>query len=297
MREGPFQSGGDSMRVIVSFENRVRPDSTGVYMLRAFANLGHEVFHVLPENIGKVKKDDADFFFKCDDGMQGQNWNPELHPSAYYVIDTHIESDWRVKFASEGQFDIVTVAQPEGLSLPWTNLDVSWLPLGCDPEVHHVGEKEKIYDGCFIGNFHTAYASNRISTVDAFFKNCKRPYFGSRTFSEMAEKYAQSKLVLNQAINGDMFNMRFFEALCSGSCLVTERLKEGNTLGFVDGVHYAGYSSLDELGQVVKDLLENDDKREGIARNGRRAATQHTYSVRMKELLEKLPNTKELIHG
>jgi len=285
------------MKIIVSFEDRVRPDSTGVYMVRAFQQLGHEVLHVLPENIHSVKPGDADFYFKCDDGIPGQTWNPELKPSVYFVIDTHIESDWRIKFAYDGKFDYVTVAQPEGLELPWLNHNVSWLPLGCDPEIHHVGEREKIYDGAFVGNFHTAYASNRVETVHAFFDVCKNLYFGNRTFQQMTGKYAQSKLVLNQAINGDMLNMRFFEALCSGSCLVSPRLKEGKTLGFVDGVHYAGYSDLAELRAVVKDLLENDAKREGIAREGRRAAISHTYAQRMKQLLETVYLNKGEQHG
>lgn len=285
------------MKIIVSFEDRVRPDSTGVYMVRAFQQLGHDVVHVLPENIKNVKPGDAEFYFKCDDGLSDQVWNPELHPSAYYVIDTHIESDWRIRFATEGKFDYVTVAQPEGLDLPWTNENVSWLPLGCDQEIHHVGEREKKYDGCFIGNFHTKYANKRIDAVHAFFECMSKPYFGQRTFKEMTEKYAQSKLVLNQAINGDMFNMRFFEALCSGSCLVTERLDPNKSLGFVDGVHYAGYSSLEELKSVVKDLLANDSKREAIARAGRELSKQHTYASRMNTLIENYLKEKEKTNG
>lgn len=285
--------GGIPMKIIVSFENRIRPDSTGVYFLRAAARLGHEAAHVLPEDIYKVKPGDADFFFKCDDGIPGQVWNPSLHPSAYQVIDTHIESDWRVKFASDGKFDVVGVAQPEGITLPWNNPCVFWSPLGCDPEMHHVGERDKVYDGCFIGNFHTEYANRRMQTVHEFFRLCHKPYFGNRTFKEMAEKFAQSKLVLNQSINGDRFNMRFFEAMCSGSCLVTERLKESYTLGFADGVHYAGYSSIEELREVVKDLLSNDEKREGIARNGRLASIRHTYWSRMVDFFNKLPKTTE----
>lgn len=280
------------MKIIISFENRVRPDSTGVYFLLAAAQLGHEVVHVLPEHIQDVKPGDADLYLKVDDGLSNQVWNANLHPSAYYAIDTHIDVGWRLNFAGSGNFDYVFTAQEEGSRLPWSCKDVSWVPLGCDPDSHHVGEREKVYDGCFIGNFHTAYANKRIDTVHEFFKNTPKPYFGNRMFKEMAEKYSQSKLVLNQAINGDL-NMRFFEALCSGSCLVTDRLPDLEKLGFVDGVHYAGYSSLPELGEVVRDLLSNDEKREGIARNGRRAATQHTYAARVKTILEKLAVPQE----
>lgn len=282
------------MKIIVSFEDRIRPDSTGIYFVRAAQQLGHEVRHVYPEDIGSVKMGDADFYLKVDDGLSNQVWNPELHPSAYYCIDTHIESGWRIRFAKDGCFDYVTVAQSEGLKLPWHvhPENLSYLPLGCDPEVHHVGEREKIYDGAFIGNFHTEHAGKRIDTVHAFFEVCPKIYFGNRMFREMTEKYAQSKLVLNQAINEDV-GMRPFEAMCSGSCLVSPRLPDMERLGFVDGVHYAGYSDLNELKSVTKDLLSNDEKREGIARNGRRIATQHTYAVRLRQLLERLPQLQE----
>ena len=283
------------MKIIVSYEDRVRPDSTGIYFKRAAEQLGHEVQHVYPDDIHKVKPGDADFFLKVDDGLPEQVWNPELHPSAYYAIDVHLDTDWRLKFVEAGKFDYVTVAQSCGLDLPW-HVNPSYLALGCDPEIHHVGEREKVYDGCFIGNFHTQHAGARVETVHAFFDVVPKLYFGNRMFREMTEKYAQSKLVLNQAINHDV-GMRPFEAMCSGSCLVSPRLPDMERLGFIDGVHYAAYSDLDELRSVVKDLLANDAKREGIARNGRRVSISHTYAVRLRELLEKLPNKKELEHG
>ncbi len=279
------------MKIVVSFEDRIRKDSTGVYFVRAARQLGHEVVHVLPDEIHKVPVGFADFYLKVDDGISDQVWNKELHPSAYYAIDVHLDTDWRLKFAQAGKFDYVTVAQSCGLDLAW-HVNPSYLALGCDPELHHGGEREKIYDGCFIGNFHTQHAGKRIDAVHAFFENVPRPYFGNRMFKEMTEKYAQSKLVFNQAINFDV-GMRPFEAMCSGSCLVSPRLPDMERLGFVDGVHYAAYSDLDELRSVTKDLLSNEEKREGIARNGRRIATQHTYAVRLRELLERLPQKQE----
>lgn len=281
------------MKIIVSFDNRYRHDSTGVYFVRAATQLGNEVSHVLPEDIHKVKPGEADFYLKVDDGINTQVWNPELHPSAYYAIDVHLDYEWRLKFANNGKFDYITVCQSCGLDLPW-NVKPEYLALGCDPELHHVGEREKLYDGSVIMNFHTKYAHRRIETVHTFFESCPgKLYFGNRMFKEMTEKYAESRLVLNQAINKDV-GMRVFEAMCSGSCLVSERLPDMERLGFIDGVHYAGYSSLDELKEVVKELLLNEEMREGVARNGRRISTQHTYSARLKQMLETFHlNTKE----
>ena len=135
------------MKIIVSFEDRVRPDSTGVYFVRAAQQLGHETVHVYPEDIHKVKPGDADFYLKVDDGINTQVWNPELHPSAYYAIDVHLDTDWRLKFAEAGKFDYVTVAQSCGLDLPW-HVNPSYLALGCDPEIHHVGERDTGHSGC-----------------------------------------------------------------------------------------------------------------------------------------------------
>jgi hypothetical protein len=284
------------MKIIVSFEDRVRPDSTGIYFKRAAEQLGHEVKHVYPEDIHNVKQGDADLYLKVDDGLAEQVWNPELHPSAYYAIDVHLDTDWRLKFAEAGKFDYVTVAQSCGLDIPW-HVNPSYLALGCDPEIHHAGEMAKIYDGAFIGNFHTQHAGKRVEAVHAFFEACPgNIFFGNRMFGEMTRKYAQSKIVFNQAINNDV-GMRPFEVMCSGSCLVSPRLPDMERLGFRDGVHYAAYSDLDEMKSVVKDLLANEAKREGIARNGRRASISHTYAVRLRELLEKLPEKTENNNG
>lgn len=282
------------MRVLVSLETRVRPDSTGVYIIEAFKQLGHDVTHVLPENIMEVSGG-FDLYVKVDDGLKQTAWNANLHPSVYYCIDTHIETDWRIKLAKDGQFDSVSVVHSDGLDLDWGRDDVYWNPVGCDLKIHNVGKREKIYDGCFIGNFHNGLAGPRVECLDTFFKACRGPiFFGNRMFHEMTEKYAQSKLVFNRSINGDA-NMRVFEAMASGSCLITDRVGDLDKLGFVDGVHYAGYSSTEELEDLTSSLLKDEVRRETIASAGQKLVlSNHTYANRMEVLLEKLNlNTKE----
>lgn len=285
------------MKILVSFEDRVRPDSTGVYIVRAFRQLGHHVVHVLPENIMEVNGG-YDLYVKVDDGMKQTQWNPALHPSYYYCIDTHIETDWRIKLARDGMFDTVSYVHSQGQSVEWGRKDPFWLPVGCDPLIHFNGLQKKEYDGCFIGNFHNGLAGPRIEMLDTFFKACPGPiFFGNRTFREMTDKYAKSRLVFNRSINGDM-NMRAYEAMCSGSCLVTDRVPDLDKLGFIDGVHYAGYSSKEELESIVKDLLANEEKRESIARQGRAESVKsHTYAIRMGEILKRLPKTQEKENG
>ncbi len=285
------------MRVLVSFEGRVRPDSTGFHIVKSFQELGHEVDHVLPENIMRVN-DGYDIYVKCDDGQKVTQWNPNLHPSHFIAIDTHIEHDWRIALAKSGKFDTVSVVHSDGLKLDWVRDDVYWLPVGCTPDWNYTGQWAKEYDGCFIGNFHNGLAGPRIEMLDTFFKSCPGPiFFGNRTFKDQTEKYGKSKLIFNRSINGDA-NMRVFEALCSGSCLVTDRVPDLDKLGFVDGVHYAGYSSGEELSVVVKDLLVNEEKRETIARQGRAEVVRaHTYAQRVQVLIGNLTKQMEKTNG
>lgn len=275
------------MKILVSLETRVRPDSTGIYVIEAFKQLGHEVAHILPENMKDVHGG-YDLYVKVDDGQRVTHWNPDLHPSAYYCIDTHIESDWRIQLARDGRFDAVSVVHSDGLKLDWGRDDVYWNPVGCDPNIHYVGPREKKYDGCFIGNFHNNLAGPRVAAVDAFFGECKEIFFGNRMFKDMAEKYAESRLVLNRSINGDA-NMRVFEALCAGSCLVTDRVPDLAKLGLVDGVHYAGYAGPGDLAELTRHLLAHDDEREKIAAAGRALVVEkHKYADRMTVLLENI---------
>lgn len=273
------------MRVLVSFEDRVRPDSTGVYIREGFKKLGHEVTHVLPEKMKDVKPGSHDIYVKVDDGLRS-GWNKDLHPSHYFCIDTHIETDWRLALAKAGEFDSISVVHPDGLKLPWGRSDVFWLPVACDPQFHNVGKREKKYDVCFIGNFHSQFAEKRIDAVDALFKAFPNFFFGPRTFKDMAEKYAESRIVFNMSLNGDV-NMRFFEALCSGSCLVTDYIKDMDSLGFTNGRHYHGYNSVPEMIDLVRYLLDNEHVMDMTARAGQREVLlNHTYEIRCNRILQ-----------
>lgn len=273
------------MRVCVSFENRVRPDSTGVYFLNAFRALGHPTTHVLPEKIGSVQPGDFDLYVKVDDGMYSP-WPEKLSPAHYVVIDTHIETDWRLKIEAEGKFSSVSCTHRSGLTLPWKNKSAFWLPVACDPDMHYFGQVEKKYDGCFIGNFHSQYAGRRIEMLDVFFKHTPVIFHGQRFFKEMAQKYAESRLVFNCSLNGDA-NMRFFEVLCSGACLVTDRIPDIDALGFLDKTHYLGYSNAEELAELVPAYLREHAVREQIASHGRQAVLKgHTYKDRASQIIK-----------
>lgn len=279
------------MRLIVFSNVSLRKDSTSLYFIRAFQKLLGEsnVCHIESlSDLQALQGGEADHYIKIDDGQSWQTWNPKLHPSTYYVIDSHIETDWRLKTAKEGQFDNIFVAQKEGLSLPWHTENKWWVPVGAELDSHFVGARPKKYDVCFIGNFHSGYREARIEYVHELFKAFPSFYFSSnsRFFKELAEKHAQTRIVFNKSLNGDI-NMRFFEGICSGSALLTDRNVNLAELGFRDGLDYIGYDSIEEMKEKATFYLKHEDLRERIASDGMQFVhDNHTYDHRAKQILE-----------
>lgn len=274
--------------LLLSYDDRIRPDSTSVYFKYAADYLlgSNNVGFSYPEDLGSVGNK-YDLYLKIDDGLEQNRWNPSLHPSAYYMIDTHIDLEWRQNLAQEGQFDYLFFAQKKGVSENWHTDNKFWVPLACDPKHHYVGSEAKKYDVCFIGNFHSVHACDRIVYCDRLFKEFPEFFYGNRTFKDMAKKFSESRLVFNKSLNKDV-NMRFFEAQCSGSALLTDVLPEQEELGFKEGIHYIGYNSEDEMVDKAKYYLEHDYQREKIAFTGSRLAQGfHTYNNRLNMLLAK----------
>src|SRR3990167_3405801 len=140
----------------------------------------------------------------------------------------------------------------------------------------------KKYDGCFIGNVGDW---NRVDFLDRMFKEFPNFFYGKRLFEEAAEIFSLSKIVLNISIKQDI-NMRVFEALSTGSFLLTDEIPTLHHL-FQDGVHLVTYKTLDEAAEKARYYLEHDEERERIAEAGyQEFIKKHTYEHRLKSVLE-----------
>lgn len=106
---------------------------------------------------------------------------------------------------------------------------------------------------------------------------------------DMYKILSQSAITLNRhgEIAGNFAsNMRLFEATGMGTCLITDWKENLHTIFELDE-EVVTYSSTDELIEKVNYLLENNDERMKIAKAGqKRTLKEHTYQIRMKELLE-----------
>ncbi|QDU39660.1 SPBc2 prophage-derived glycosyltransferase SunS [Maioricimonas rarisocia] len=275
-------------RVAVIFDNRQRPETTGLYVRRALGDLVRrgdlaEIEHLLPSELDSVSSDRFDLFLYVDDGLQDAI--PErLRPAAWWAIDTHLGFDRCLRIAR--QADWTFSAQQNGAEqLAQSGIPrVQWLPLACDPELHARHSLSKRHEICFVGNL---VGAERQRLVRLLQQNVPDMLVGQRYFEQMAAVYSASRIVFNRSIRDDL-NMRVFEALCSGSLLLTNQLDEnGLPRLFRDGVHLATYTDDAELLDKLRFYLANESERERIAENGRQEVLScHTYRHRIETLLD-----------
>ncbi|HVX12039.1 MAG TPA: glycosyltransferase [Pirellulales bacterium] len=272
------------------FDDEARPETTGTYCRRALEVLAEVTFY-RPSRLAEVPRDGFDLYLNIDDGMR-YRWPADLRPCAWWAIDTHMDFQWCLEKARG--FDFVFAAQRDGAtSLLQEGVgSAEWLPLACDPEIHGRQEAAKEFDVCFVGNL---LSDSRVGLVRLIQQYFKKTYVGQAYFQEMAKIYSASRIVFNRSVKNDV-NMRVFEALASGSLLLTNDLADnGQSELFRDGVHLATYRDGHELLDKLRYYLQHDHVREKIAAAGRsKVLAEHTYRQRMEKLLARARETPTL---
>jgi len=268
-------------RVAVIFDDRARPETTGVYCRRALERLV-EVAHFRPDELDQVPREGFDLHVNIDDGFD-YRLPPELRPSVFWAIDTHVNFDSCLRRARG--FDVVFAAQRDGADrLRRAGIaSAAWLPLGCDPEIHRKHEIAKQHDVAFVGN---VFPGPREELLDLIRRKYRNAFIGQCYFDEMARVYSAARIVFNRSIQSDV-NMRVFGALACGSLLLTNDLSEnGQAELFQDGVHLATYRQAEDLLDKLAFYLQRDVIREKIAAAGMaEAISKHTYTRRIERLL------------
>ncbi len=205
-------------------------------------------------------------------------------PTACYLVDTHLHYEKHLDTAF--QFDFVFLAQKEYVeSFRKEGIRCFWLPLGCDPEIHGKQEKEKLHDIGFVGSV-TKKDSRRYKLLEALSEQFN-VHIERAFHEEMAGIFSASRIVFNESVNNDL-NMRVFEALCSGSFLLTDHPRNaGMEELFQDGVHLGIYEEDKLLVEKAQWYLEHPGEREKIAAKGREEVlNHHTYRHRAKKMTE-----------
>ena len=239
-----------------------------------------EVFAELPEGWS------PDLYLWIETGLGGIPFDLQDYDvlKACYLIDTHINYEKHLEIAKS--FNFVFLAQKayvERMKQAGIN-NVFWLPLACDPDVHGKVETEKEWDVGFVGTIpeETNRRKQLLEKIGLKFNlNCDRKFM-----EDMALHYSKSKIIFNNAIQNDL-NMRVFEALCSGSLLITDHAKgSGIEEMFCDKKHLVFYKD-QSIEEQISYYLKNKKERNIIAEQGRQEVLKnHTYLHRTNELMD-----------
>jgi spore maturation protein CgeB len=190
-----------------------------------------------------------------------------------------------------------------------------WLPMACDPEVHHsvscsAAEKKKYgSDIVFVGSYYPNRAALFEKLVDfnlaiwgpgwdALDRNSplRRCIRGAHTTpAEWLKIYSSSKIVLATHFQDPenrfpvyQASPRVFEILACGAFQFCDDQRDVFAL-FKDGYDLVKFTDGQDLVAKVQYYLDHPEERKQIAAQGRGTVLfRHTYQARVKELLTKI---------
>lgn len=161
-----------------------------------------------------------------------------------------------------------------------------WLPLACDPDVHHLVSVEKNHDIAFVGSIERSLHSERANRITRLAEHFSVLADTALDSASMSRAYSTAKLAFNSSVAQDV-NMRVFEVMAIGAPLLTNRNADVNGLFelFRDGEHLVAYDD-ETLLDLARAYLHDDMAREKVAKNARaEVLAHHTYAHRVKKLL------------
>lgn len=280
-----------------------KEDKLAFSIAKKWADRGHvfTIDHLLPyKSLSHDLVHDAHIWVDWgEDGLTSilpENVDFPKSPLIYWASDTHLGYDYRLSVAKKS--DVVFCAQLKGvedMKKDGVN-DPLWLPHAVEPLAYPKTDWiQKKYDVCFVGHVNS---QNRIDALDRLFKEVPNFFWGQRRFEDAADIFGISKIVFNIAMKDDL-NMRTFEAMGTGSCLLTDRIPTIEDL-FIDGKEIVLYDNFDDMVEKAKYYIEHDNERQSIAEAGyKKIMNGHTILHRVDMMLEEIvakKGIKEEVH-
>jgi GT2 family glycosyltransferase/2-polyprenyl-3-methyl-5-hydroxy-6-metoxy-1,4-benzoquinol methylase len=209
-------------------------------------------------------------------------------PSVCLLGDTHTQLDWRAAYARAYERTFVMFNRQHVPRVRDRHGRVAgWLPAACDPELHRTFDVEPAFDVVFVGQTHRAWHPERVRLLEHLAAAGLSVWAGTEALEDMALALRRGRIVFNRSLAGDL-NMRVFEALATGSFLLTDRLapEAGLETLLADRVHLVCYDDAEDLEALARRYLARPDERAAIARAGRaEVLRRHTYRHRAQTLL------------
>jgi len=275
------------MKIAIIF-GKYRADTMGIYFERALKVLGHQVEHFWPRDASRIKPE-YDFYFRVDDGHYDYIIPKELSPRVYYVSDTHLKKAFRKikKHIFSKAYELVFCPMRREIEIlkKQSPVEIIWMNVGCDPEIHKRLNVNRIYDIGFVGNDGGVPRKFYLQEMRERYPN---NFIGRADYREMNRIYSSSKIGFSFAIRGECFTMRNYEIMACGAMLLMKRLRDDSAerLGFVDRKHLVIFDGPKDLFELLDCYLKHDREREEIAEQGYRFTIEkHTYTQRLREMV------------
>lgn len=200
-------------------------------------------------------------------------------PSIFYSVDAHHHVGWHKHLACA--FDQVLVAQKRYVQeFQSHHPNVAWFPLWATKIFSPM--EPKTVEVSFRGTLNAKLHPDR----SAFFERLSQHVHIAAGEGPYEELYAQSKIVVNEAVRDDL-NFRVFEAMMGGALLITPSDSTGLHELFKDGHDLITYERGNErdAAEKIKYYLQHDQERNNIATCGhKKVMSNHIESSRADEL-------------
>lgn len=208
----------------------------------------------------------------------------ESHPNVYWCSDSHLnDAAWEFRINKAKRFDRVFVSI-------WSDVEkfkkhgvtAEWLPYAAEPLCYRpFPEIERKYDVGFMGFI--LHNKERCEFLDAMirrFPNHRLEW--NKYFEDAASEMASMKVNLNHC-HVNATNMRFFEAMSGGNCLLTPRTNDCALLGNPPALLY---DSREHACVLVQGALDHPEERDAMGTAAREwVMANHTYLHRAYRLI------------
>lgn len=209
-------------------------------------------------------------------------------PTLFYSVDTH--HHWYFHRYLAHVFDKTFVAQKDYVSqFAEVGIEAGWMPLWASRDSTPLAEKK--YEVCFVGNMDRKLNPQRVE----FFEALKQEVPIHLTLGQWWQLFPESEIVMNQTVKGDL-NFRVFEAMISGSLLLTEKSPNGLLELFEDGTHLVTYEkhNVEDAAKKIRSLLADRARCRAIGAAGREEVCRNHLPVhRAQFLLEEVRKLKK----
>lgn len=208
----------------------------------------------------------------------------------WYAVDGPINYFWQKHYAP--LFDLVLADQKDcaerlGRLCP---SKVHWLPVGVDTKTYIGPPEKKTHDLGFVGVINDRVRPKRSRIINLLRQRYRLYVAGGRrdewvSPKEAALLYRHSRLVLNENLF-DGVTTRIFEAMASGTMLLTEAGGNGLTDLFIPGEDLACYGP-DNLVELADFYLADAAERERVAAQGQgKVLAAHDIKHRTQKLVD-----------